>query len=189
MIEILCGPISCGKSTYAHNRAKDGAIVINDDAIVKMLHGGDYTLYDSTLKPLYKSIENHIITHAVAVGLNVIIDRTNHLKSTRARYVSIAKSLDEDVKLVLFDWGVAPEISANRRFTSDSRGLSLDIWLAVANRHKQEYESPTLAEGYQELIEYDDSPYCDECGACGEPMCCPPTRCKYFMSYLKEHNV
>ena len=30
----------------------------------------------------------------------------------------------------------------------------------------------------------EDSPYCPTCGSCGEEGCCPPTRCKFGLSYI-----
>lgn len=30
--------------------------------------------------------------------------------------------------------------------------------------------------------------YCSTCGSCGEPGCCPPTRCKFGLSYIKGLN-
>ena len=45
-IQVLCGMIASGKSTYANNAARSGTICINDDAIVNMLHANNYDLYD-----------------------------------------------------------------------------------------------------------------------------------------------
>ena len=53
MLELLVGPIASGKSTYSNKAAKEGAIIVNDDAIVTALHGGDHTLYDKALKPRF----------------------------------------------------------------------------------------------------------------------------------------
>lgn len=33
-----------------------------------------------------------------------------------------------------------------------------------------------------------ESPYCDECGACGEPGCCPPEKCKYWPQYKGSYD-
>ena len=59
----------------AKNAAKQGFIIINDDAIVNMLHADNYILYDKKLKLLYKTIENQIISVALAMGHSVLIDR------------------------------------------------------------------------------------------------------------------
>ena len=37
-VEILVGPIASGKSTYLKHRVSQGAITINDDAIVNAVH-------------------------------------------------------------------------------------------------------------------------------------------------------
>ena len=57
MIKVLVGHISSGKTTYSSQCAREGWVIINDDAIVNAVHGGDYTLYDKQWKPLYKGCE------------------------------------------------------------------------------------------------------------------------------------
>jgi len=42
-IVVLIGCIASGKSTYARKLARKGWVVINDDDIVKLVHGRDYT--------------------------------------------------------------------------------------------------------------------------------------------------
>lgn len=153
MIEILCGPIGCGKSSYAAKRAKQGAIVVNDDNIVIAMHGGDYSLYDPKLKFLYKSLENHAIILAIAAGRDVVIDRPNYSKQTRARYISLAKSLDRTVKLILWPWK-SPSESAMDRTMKDGRGHTYQHWLDAANRHFSQYEPPSLDEGIDEIVEW-----------------------------------
>jgi dephospho-CoA kinase len=75
MIEVCCGHIASGKSTYCRERADAGWIIINDDSIVSAVHAQNYLLYAEDLKPLYKSIEDHILHTAVAMEKNVVIDR------------------------------------------------------------------------------------------------------------------
>lgn len=151
MLEILCGPIACGKSTYAQKRAEDGAIIVNDDSIVESLHAGNYKLYNPELKCLYKSIENHIISYAIALHKDVIIDRPNYSKHMRARYIALAKSLDVTSKIIVWNWDIHPFILAERRYYANSRGLSLEVWTKVAQEHLSKYERPSLEEGAGEI--------------------------------------
>jgi len=153
MIEVLVGTIASGKSTWARKMAGDDWIVVNDDAIVNSLHAGDYTLYQEDLKPLYKSIEDHILHIAVAMGKNVLIDKGLSLnKKSRARWIALGRSLDVPVRARVFDI-VAPETHAKRR-SKESRGHSYDYWLMVAKRHIDVYEPPTLDEGFESIEHY-----------------------------------
>ena len=142
--------IASGKSTYCAERAKDGAIVINDDAIVMALHGGDYNQYSKRLKRLYKSVENQILQTAIIMGLDVVIDRPNYSAAMRRRYISIAKSFDVRVRIVVFK-KESPEVHARRRFESDSRGRTYEEWLKAAKAHDGQYEEPSADEGADEI--------------------------------------
>ena len=151
MIEVLIGTIASGKSTYAKNKAENGYIVINDDAIVNAIHGGLYHLYNEKLKPLYKSIENHILTTAIAMGKHVVIDRgLNNTRKSRARWIAIAHSLDCKITAITFPFWT-PEKHAQLRFESDNRGCSYEFWLKAAKRHISEYEHPTYEERFDDI--------------------------------------
>lgn len=151
MIEILIGNIASGKSTYAKERAKEGAIIVNDDAIVTALHAGEYNLYSKDLKPLYKAIENQIIMTAVVMGHDVIVDRgLNITWEARQRLVGLGRSLDQEVVATLFVFE-DPRIHASRRVKSDSRGYSYNYWLDVAERMQKDYQVPTRKEGFTSL--------------------------------------
>jgi len=144
-IKILVGMIASGKSTYCRKASKEGDIIVNDDSIITSIHGGNYTLYDEKLKPLYKSIESNIIHSAILAGRNVIIDRTNLSRKVRARYIFIAKSLGVQSELIVMPMR-SPEDHAIMRSNSDSRGHSFERWLEVANKHRAQYEVPSQTE-------------------------------------------
>lgn len=151
-VEVLIGMIASGKSTWAKARAKEGWIIINDDSIVCGVHANQYTLYQKSLKPLYKSIEDHILHTSIAMGKNVVIDRGVDISaSSRKRWIVIAKSLDVTVRGVWFDV-FGPEVHAKRRALSDSRGHSYDYWLKVANAHAARYDQPSLEEGFDQVV-------------------------------------
>lgn len=155
---VLVGMIASGKSTFCAHAAKSGIICVNDDAIVSLVHGGNYTLYNNGLKLLYKSVENHIIATSLAIGHTVIIDRGLNISlEGRRRLLVLAKSYDVASEAICLA-NEGPAIHAARRFNSDPRGLSLEYWQRVAERHNQLYTTPTLAEGFDVVrhVSYDE---------------------------------
>ncbi len=152
MIEVLVGMIASGKSSWAKERAQQGWIIVNDDAVVNAVHADQYTLYSESLKPLYKSVEDHILHVAVAMGRNVLVDRGLSLSATaRQRWIAIGRALDVPVNAVLFEM-FDPAIHAQRRFDADTRGHTFDYWLRVATHHRTLYQEPTIAEGFREIL-------------------------------------
>jgi predicted kinase len=152
-IYVLVGMVASGKSTYCRNAAKKGIIILNDDALVNLLHADNYTLYDHKLKILYKSVENNIISLALCLGKDIIIDRgLNISRNGRQRWIALAKSFDVNCEAIVFDRQL-PEVHANRRFNSDPRGHTYTYWLNVANDHDKIYWVPNFGEGFNQIHE------------------------------------
>lgn len=147
-IQVLCGMIASGKSTFSRNAAKKGIICINDDAIVNMLHADDYTLYDPALKILYKSVENHIIGTVLSMQRIVMIDRGLNINiKGRQRWLALARSFDVPIEAIIFK-NEGSEVHAKRRVNSDHRGYDLIYWKMVADFHNSNYSEPTECEGF-----------------------------------------
>jgi hypothetical protein len=143
--------IASGKSTYARNAAQKGIICMNDDAIVNMLHADDYTLYDTGLKTLYKSVENHVIASALLMGRKVLVDRgLNCSVQGRQRWIALAKSFDVQCEAIVFT-NEGPEVHAARRAGADARGHDYDYWLMVAKHHNSQWKYPTFEEGFNSI--------------------------------------
>ena len=151
MMELLIGPIASGKSTWTARRAREGAIVLNDDSLVTSLHGGHYDLYDKKLKPVYKTIPLMMAGMAVLAGRDVVIDSTNLTRAVRGRWIGMAKMYDIPVVGVLFD-RKSPAEHAGRRANADDRGHGFDYWLNVARYHDSIYEAPDVSEGMDNLV-------------------------------------
>lgn len=150
-LQVLIGNIASGKSTYCKNAARSGIICLNDDAIVNMLHGNEYTLYDPKLKILYKSVENNIIETALSLQKIVLIDRgLNVSLHGRKRWIALAQSFDMPIEAIVFKLE-EPEIHAHRRFDSDARGLDFLHWKKVAEKFSAEYVEPKLEEGFDKV--------------------------------------
>lgn len=155
---VLCGMVSSGKSTYCKNAADAGFLIVNDDAIVNLLHADKYTLYDKKLKVLYKSIENHIVSSSIGIGRSVIIDRgLNVSKNGRRRWCALADSFDVECEAIVFH-NDGPEEHALRRFNSDPRGHDWAYWLDVARHHDKIWQYPGKEEGFTVVheISYSD---------------------------------
>lgn len=152
-VELLVGLIASGKSTYARERAKDGWIIVNDDSVVEAVHGGDYTLYRESLKPLYKSVETDIFCTALAMGRSVLVDRGVNIRAaSRVRWIGLASSMDTPIIAVSFPIS-KPEDHATRRMLSDPRGRNYDYWYNVARCQLRDWEQPQLKEGFDNLVQ------------------------------------
>lgn len=152
---LMVGMIGSGKSTLTRRLADAGAVVVNDDAMVTAMHGGNYQGYSKALKPLYKAVESAAVHAAVAMGRDVVIDRCCLDRATRARYVGLARALDVPCLAVAFPVE-EPRVHANRRATHDARGYSFDYWLGVARAHAARYEPPTAGEGFDRVLSPDE---------------------------------
>ena len=97
---IFIGPICSGKSTKAREAAAAGSIVINDDAIVAMCHGGLYGRYSKSLKHLYKSIEMSMLNSALSLGRDVVVDRPN-MPGTVDQWPNWLQTLPEPIEDLL----------------------------------------------------------------------------------------
>lgn len=152
MIEVLIGSIASGKSTYCSERAKEGALILNDDSIVNALHCNHYGLYSEDLKPLYKSLENQVLLLGTSLKKDIIVDRGLNLKvKSRRRFIGMAHSLDVPVYAVVFKFE-KPEVHAARRVGDNSRGHDYDYWLKVAKHFDSEFIEPTFEEGFDKII-------------------------------------
>ena len=152
MLIILIGTIASGKSTYAREKAGSyDFFVLNDDAIVTMLHGGNYNRYDKENKPIYKSIENAIVTSVLSQGRDLIIDRgVNITRRSRKRFIGLASAFDVDSYAIVFPFE-EPKVHVERRMLSDHRDLTYDHWMEAVERHIQEYEVPLMEEGFKNI--------------------------------------
>jgi len=151
-LQVLVGTIASGKSTYSQNCALEGMVIVNDDALVTAVHGGKYTLYDRLLTPLYKTVENTILSTAIALNRPVVVDRgTNNKRSSRRRWIGLAHALNVPVVAVEFP-AAAPEVHARRRCEDDPRDLSFADWLKIAERHLADYQPPTTEEGFDYVV-------------------------------------
>jgi predicted kinase len=136
-IEILCGMIASGKSTYARKRADEGALCVSHDDLTAMCHAR-YRI-------------------AVAHGKDVIVDRTHLTRESRARWINFAKQINVQVIAVAFPV-LSAVVHARRRYECDPRGRIFEEWLMVAEHHAEQarLEPLDLSEGFDRIEEIPD---------------------------------
>ncbi len=137
-VELLCGMICSGKSTYAKRRAKEGAIVVSHDDLSQMCHQ-EYR-YQLDLRSMYRAMEESLVGIAVQNGKDVVIDRTHLTKEARSRW---RNAFIGDLHVVDFKLEL-PQVHARRRFEADARGRPYDEWLKVAIHHYDQAKAEPL---------------------------------------------
>jgi predicted kinase len=150
-LEILVGMIASGKSTYARQRADDGAIVICHDDLTAMVHAS--YRYEQEKRDLYREMEEAIVRVALEAELDVVIDRTHLTRESRWRWISFAREEQVRIEAVVFAVESAA-VHARRRCYSDPRGRAFEEWLRVAEHHaSQAAEEPFYDhEGFDEIV-------------------------------------
>ncbi len=151
-LDVLVGMIASGKSTYALQRAREGALVISHDDLTAMLHA-EYR-YEQGLRACYQKMEASLASLIFFHERDCLVDRTNLTIEARKRWVDFARAEMEKVIAVVFPVET-PEIHADRRMHSDPRGRSYEDWLKVAEHHHAQYLAEPISanEGF-DRIEY-----------------------------------
>lgn len=152
---ILVGNIGLGKSTFARKLADEGAMVVNLDSIVTMLHGGNYKGYREDWKEVYKGAQIDIMQQAVISSLDIIIDNTNMKRKGRVRLISkFCQCVGgfTEKKIICYDFGSGTEEGLDRRMGTPY-GHEPEYWKDVYKLKKEQYERPSLEEGFDETVD------------------------------------
>jgi predicted kinase len=159
MIEVLVGVTASGKSAYAAKRAAAGALVLDYDALLLMLHGGRYE-HRPDLTGLYEDIMLATLRSAVARGRDAVLDGCHLTRDSRAYWVKIARALGVPCAAVVFSVAarpaaVAASIHAYWRVRADPRGKTAAEWAEVARRQCERLaaEPVAAAEGFDQVLE------------------------------------
>jgi tRNA uridine 5-carbamoylmethylation protein Kti12 len=158
---LMCGNIGCGKSILSKKIATENKdiLIVDHDKIIEMLHS-DYTKFDMRYYQIYKDIEKSAIESCLRNNMSVIVDKLNHTKIKRKRYIEIANSINPFINIEVYNFSIlSPDLSAKNRFLSDNKGHSLSKWLDVANKIYEEYEEPESSEGIDEIYNVESYVY------------------------------
>jgi len=152
-IHMTIGLPGSGKSTWARANAKRlNAIIINRDAIRRMIFGGAY-VFDGLYEPLVKDLAIAACRRVLLADYvdlwNIILDETAINRKSREPWVTMFKA---DGHRVIFVHLSEQQCNLDYRMT-DSRGYDRDHWDKVIQYFKTVYEPPSMDEGCDEIIE------------------------------------
>lgn len=111
-IEVLVGA-SADREQYIRTRALQGALIVNDQTVVKAFHGRA-SLRDRRLADNYRRAQHTITMEALKSGRDVIIDRANLSQKARKRYVKLGRECGLQVVAVTF-----PGVMSHQAPTTD----------------------------------------------------------------------
>jgi len=151
---VFTGNIGTGKSTIAAKYAKKGYVVVNMDTITRMVHGGEYGLYDGAKKDVYQAAEVACIMTGLEQGFSVVVDRTNMKASDRARYIGMGRNYD-GVSISSLDFGPGDPASLARRIGKPN-GIPSDQWVDVGCFMQESYQKPSTDEGFDACCQSPD---------------------------------
>jgi predicted kinase len=144
-IYIMIGLPGSGKSTSAKKKVEETDIVIVSRDSIREMIKGQYCFSPSTEK-LVMSITRLAFEEAVSNGFDVIVDETNLTVRMRNRWVSWAKAINKEVKIVFV---VFNEMENNlERRMNNPKGTSREEWAKVIEDMKKIFTLPKQDEDF-----------------------------------------
>lgn len=169
-IYILCGNIGTGKTRFCKQMVqKEDALIVSNDGIINLISAEEYT-FNVMRHTFMKSVFNSIIKlwggemdlegHDIKYGYpdrNLIIDTTAINKFKREMligtlYTHLPKKVFDNTDLICVDFGPGTYLSLERRKVNP-RNQSKETWESVHKKFQEEYQKPTLDEGFLEIID------------------------------------
>lgn len=148
-VEILTGQIASGKSAYATERARQGALVVNPAAIVDALHGGLHELRDNdALKKTYGDIVESVLVSAIRTKRDVVVDSTNHTEDLRRAILRVAQAEEANVVCTVFERNTPvyhAEAAGHIMYVKGSE------YLDIAAKIESEWQEPNGLEGFKHI--------------------------------------
>lgn len=143
VLTVMCGLPRSGKSTWTENNRKN-EVVVSADEIRKLVYGQGFW---GEGEPLMWAIRGMILRMLLKQGVNVIIDETNTTEERREPILKIAKEFGYHTTCVLV---ITPAAECMERAIDEGQ----KNLLPVIQRMSDNFQVPSLDEGFDEIIEY-----------------------------------
>ena len=156
-LTIFCGIPGSGKSTFYkkydyRDHWFDSTIRISLDDFRKLMTGKDF---HPPFEPVVQAWAEQTGRYLLSQGHHVVVDATYVRRSLRQKWVKLAQEYRAGVECVWFNipWHVCVERNDNRE-----RKVPVD----VLKRMSENFEEPSLIEGFDRLFKVDENGDYDE---------------------------
>lgn len=152
---MLVGCPASGKSTYVKTLFPllNDAVVMSFDSIIESFaekDGTDYTTSFNKHAEEAGTIYNNRFKDALASGKDIIIDKTNMSRKSRAKTLDLIKK--DEWMLVAIDFSQVPIGEIKKRLAKRETETGKHIPEDVLDKMIASYEAPTREEGFNYII-------------------------------------
>lgn len=147
---FLVGLPGSGKSTL-RELMRPGYFVASSDDFIEMMAKDEGKTYNDVFRSSIKAATkhfDHMVSHAVASNASVIIDKTNlSVESRRKVLTKIPVSWKKVAIIMSID---NPDLWKERLRSRVGKTIPEDVLRSMS----ESFEEPSLAEGFDEILEY-----------------------------------
>lgn len=152
---MLIGCPASGKSTYIKNLfpVLQNSVVMSFDSIIESFAEKDGTDYATAFNAHAQeagTIYDQSFKEALATNKNIIIDKTNMSKKSRAKTLNLINK--DDWMLVAIDFSQVPIGEIKKRLANREKETGKHIPEKVVEQMLASYEAPTRDEGFNYII-------------------------------------
>lgn len=149
---VLCGNVGTGKTTFLKNlintKFENEFLSVDIDQIATMLQGGSYLNFNEKNFAIYGEVKRTIAEIIFKHGKLPIIDGMHFTSKMRKPFIDMAKA--NGYAIICVNFGRGSEESLARR-VNEGRGKGEDLWRMVHNRTYNNFEEPSVDEGFTKV--------------------------------------
>ena len=147
---VAVGLPGTGKSTYIKRKYNDYIIVSNDGIVNRLASklGATYNqMFDALGRDNIIQMGKKEFVRALKSGKSIVLDNTNLTKAIRKQYLKLAPDYKKTALVFKLSQG-----ELNKRLKEREKKTGKHIPADVMKKMKKDYEEPTKAEGFDEII-------------------------------------
>ena len=147
---VLVGNIGAGKSTIAKEYQEKGYVVIARDGLRYAIGGGTY-IFNLEYEGIIRKLENKMLDYFMEKGVDIVVDTVGVSKEMRKKYILCGKNYGYKTICIELKKLTKKE-SVNRRMNDPHEQYDREIWEDVWETFDNQYQKPSLDEGFNEMI-------------------------------------
>ncbi|MHA1437979.1 MAG: AAA family ATPase [Promethearchaeota archaeon] len=151
-IIVLVGNRGAGKTTHIRKAkyVENGYVIIARDRLRYAIGGGQYVFNPEWEQSIWAT-ETFMLEKFLDLGVNIVVDEVGVSKLMREKYIRYAKKRGY-ICVCKEMPRLSKEISVDRRLQDPHGQHDRKLWESVWEKFNNQYEKPTLEEGFDYII-------------------------------------